>query len=254
MNEKEARILEAVRSLTLDSLFKGVQITHQNEKFHVQTDVSNICITTTRVGLNVLKRFHMFGRPLKVHTLVYNCAAWEWQKAHLDVNMLDLMAELDQGALNDFDTWDRLEVAMGEAGLPPKARIRYCGQGTDLVDDSRFRAPRSLNGHCIALVDLDNGGHAILDTSAQQFTVPEFKIFLPPLVVELEPGEPWVKAPDETWLCAEIEELNGGALLYKQPKDLTMMYDAEDWKDSINVPIADEIYQRAKARVDSVAV
>lgn len=217
----DLEIIDAVRMVTLQSMLKGIPVS--DGVIHSATP--DICVAGTRVAIELLKTYHIFGRPLKVHTLIYTRHGWEWQKAHPDEHLLDKLAIAETLGPESAQGVEFLR----SQGIDSRTRLRFCGHGTDLIDSFSLSDPGYLNGHVVAIMDTDSG-HTLLDVTAPQFTTAAFKLFVPPIMVEAP--EDWVRDPGSSWVSAEPEELNGGAILYRQPRDLAGMYDAPDWKDA----------------------
>jgi hypothetical protein len=89
----------------------------------------------------------------------------------------------------------------------------------------------------------------LLDVTAPQFTTPQFKLFVEPLMFVV--ADEWARNPGESWLLGEPECLNGGAIVYRQPNDLAGVYDAPDWSrapEEIKA-LAEGVLRRADERL-----
>lgn len=243
--EEELEVIDAATRTLVPRLLEGVRVGDHVVGF----DDPRMCIGATRMVLDLLKRYMIFGRPLKVHTRTYNRQAWEWQQAHPEHDLLHVMAGLEAAGFTGRDD-PRFLHALEQVDLDPRAGMRYCGQGQGEQTPSHL-AQQELNGHCVAIMDLSDGRKALVDASAQQFNTPQFKIFLPPLNFEVD--EEWAQSPDSRWLVHEEEDF-AGAILYRQPSSLEGMFDAHDWRSLMNegslVPaVLDAIQREVDAQV-----
>lgn len=227
MNQRDLEVVDAVRMDTIDPLLRGLDLPDGSARISIGD--YRCCILGTRLALEVLKTYSIFGRALKVHALIYNASGWAWQKDNPERPLLGELGEAEGEAVERWGedaTIDNCWPLLEARGIPASARLRFCGLGTDMPDTTGFTTPGWLNGHCVALLDLD-GTPILLDTTAQQFTTPEFKLFVPPVIFEA-PAD-WARDPSSSWATVEPEELNGGAMLYRQPRDLQGVFDAADW-------------------------
>jgi hypothetical protein len=222
----ELEVIDAVRMATLETLMGGVRIGDEI----LATQDARCCVFATRIALEALERHRIFGRGLKVHVGIYNRWGWEWQQANPDKSLFDeLMGIVRLAEAANNHSIEFCERAAEERGLHPKGRFRFCGHGTDLPESFSLSTPGWLNGHVVALLRTDDG-HVLLDVTAPQFTTPQFKLFVEPLMFTVD--DEWARNPGESWLKAEPDCLNGGALFYRQPSDLNGVYNAPDWKQS----------------------
>jgi hypothetical protein len=222
----ELEAIDAVRMATLESLMGGIRI---GDTIVANSD-ARCCVFATRIALKALERYGVFGRALKVHVAVYNRWGWEWQQANPDKSLFDELMIIHTIAIEAGDhSIEFCERVSAERGIHPKARYRFCGHGTDLPNSFALAKPGWLNGHVVALLNTD-AGHVLLDVTAPQFTTPQFKLFIEPLALPVT--DEWARDPGKSWLQAEPECLNGGAMFYIQPNDLDGLFNAPDWIQS----------------------
>jgi hypothetical protein len=242
----ELEVIDAIRMATLETVMEGVPI---GDDLIVVED-ERCCILATRIALEALEQRLIFGRALKVHVGIYNRWGWEWQQANPDRHLLNELGAVELLAQEAGDhSVEFCERAAQERGLPPKGRYRFCGHGTELPESFSLSSPGWLNGHAVALLRVGNE-HVLLDVTAPQFTTPQFKLFIEPLMFVV--ADEWARNPGESWLLGEPECLNGGAIVYRQPNDLAGVYDAPDWKnhtpEQIKV-LAEGVLRRADERL-----
>jgi hypothetical protein len=194
LHARDLIVTEALREHTFRTLRDGVTAySPQHQRIAVVGAQDDFCcVLSTRIAIDILKEHGIGARAMKVHVRAYNRALWEWEQ-----NPVGPIPE-DKGLL------------------------RCCGDGTGEMQNEGW-----LNGHCIAIVEKE----ILLDTSAPQFTTITpggARLFVPPLMLRIDPD--WLKAPSDSWMTYELdEELNGGAILYRQPEDLSGMFDSSDW-------------------------
>jgi hypothetical protein len=227
--KRDREVVEAVNSTLLPSMLEGVVVGDEI----VSVDDPRMCIGATRIALDLLKRYYIFGRALKVHVLVYNRQAWAWQEAHPEQSMVEVLSGIIKSLGKDREIEDPAFVqAMADIGADPKSRVRFCGSGSGDQFSMGHQDRGFLNGHVIGVVDVGDD-KILIDPSAQQFTTPEWRLLIPPLTLDLadDEGRAWLEDPTGWWLASQPEDLGGTTILYRQPEDLDGVFNASDWKD-----------------------
>jgi hypothetical protein len=203
VNDREWATVEAVRLNTFTTMVnEGVMLPAgpRQPPFLGQFDV-NCCVAATALALEVLKEFFIFGRAMKVQVAVMNNVAVQWGK--------------------DMETAEAVETAVAQPSTPPDGTmIRYCGF-------SGKNNPGWLDGHLVAIIE----NEVLFDPSAPQFSIPQARMLIEPLCIDLRDGygKEWLTQPTE-WLAVEIEDSDGGVINYRHHHDLSDVFDAPDWQ------------------------
>lgn len=222
MNERDRKVVEAVRLETYETLRAGISVQTPTGVATAALTDWHCCVVASRTAIEVLKTHYIHGRALKVQALVFTEKAWRAELAGEDLWSFN----------EDGDALVRDEPGFGV--FP--CGFRDEGRQTDQTRDGW------LNGHVVVIVE----NEILLDPSAVQFTHLDYGLLVEPLAVDLTTpdGEAWLADPKGNFLCVQLPD--GGAVLYRQSPDFAGVFDAADWQSDqiITTAVADAVKRR----------